>query len=119
MDIPSNNSLPAPVIHNPNEVVGLFADVLAKRSAGVICVRGVYRPGKGVSYGGVYYDTLKDEFSAKELTIIVSPEIRSQLSDDSLVDLKGLVDRRVTNDCSVRLALQVTGMNVVQEHTIS
>ena len=115
----SNSSIPAPVIFNPGEVIGLFADALAKRSTGVIYVRGVYRPGNGSAYNGVYYDTLKDELSVKELTIIVSPEIRSKLVEGALVDLKGLVVRRVSNDCSVRLLLQVTGMSIVQEHTIS
>ena len=119
MNIQSDNNLPSPVVLNPNEVIGIFADALAKRSTGVIYVRGIYRPGKGVPYGGYFYDFLKDELSARELTIIVTPEIRSKLSDGSLVDLKGLVERRVSNDCSVKLALHVTGMNVVQEHTIS
>jgi len=119
MSTQSNNNLPAPVTYSPAEVVGLFSDLLAKRSAGLIYVRGIYRPGKGVQYSGYYYDSLRDEASARELTIIVTPEIRSQLTDGCLVDLKGLIERRVTNDCSVRLALQVTGTSVVQEHTIS
>lgn len=116
---PTTNNESVPVIYNPNEVIGLFADALAKRSAGIIVVRGIYRPGKGVPYSGLYYDFLKDELSARELTIILTHEIRSQLSEGCLVDLKGLVDRKVSNDCSVRLALQVTGMSIVQEHMIS
>lgn len=108
-----------PTVYNPSEVVGIFAEVLARRSAGLIHVRGIYRPGKGVPYGGYYYDLLRDELSTKELPIMVSPHIRAQLVDGNLVDLKGLVERRVANDCSVRLLLQVTGMSVVQEQTIS
>ena len=108
-----------PVVYNPSEVIGIFADALAKRSAGVIHVRGIYHPGKGIQYGGVFYDILRDEFSVKELTILVSPEIRSRLTEGNLVDLKGMVERRVTNDCTVKLQLLVTGMNVVKEQTVS
>lgn len=122
MSNPSSNNEPKelmPVVYNPSEVIGLFSDALAKRSAGVIYVRGVYHPGRGISYSGYYYDTIKDEYSSKELTIIVSSEIRSQLTEGNLVDLKGLVDRKVSNDCSVKLQLQVTGLNIVQEQTLS
>ena len=113
------SEVPAPTIYNPGEVIGLFTEAIAKRSPGVIHVRGIYHPGKGVLYGGYYYDILHDELSSKELSIMVSPHIRVQLVDGNLVDLKGLVERRVTNDCSVRLLLQVTGMSVVQEQTVS
>ena len=108
-----------PVVYNPSEVIGIFADALAKRSAGVIHVRGVYRPGKGVQYGGSFYDFLKDEFSQRMLTIIVPSEIRTKLTEGNLVDLKGLVERRVNNDCSVQLQLAVTGMTMVQEQAFS
>ena len=128
-DSTTNNNMQAPEVqksvvsvpttYSPSEVVGIFAEVLARRSAGLIHVRGIYRPGKGVPYGGYFYDTLRDELSTKELPIMVSPHIRTQLVDGNLVDLKGLVERRVANDCSVRLLLQVTGMSIVQEQTIS
>ena len=108
-----------PVVYNPSEVIGIFADALAKRSTGVIHVRGIYHSGKGIQYGGVFFDTLRDEFSTKELTIIVSSEIRNQLSDGNLVDLRGLVERRVSNDCAVKLQLLVTGMSIVKEQTVS
>lgn len=108
-----------PVIYNPSEVIGIFSDALAKRSTGIIHVRGIYRPGKGIQYGGVFFDVLRDEFSCKELTIIVSTAIRSQLSEGNLVDLKGLIERKVSNDCAVKLQLLVTGVSIVKEQTVS
>ena len=108
-----------PMIYNPSEVIGIFAEALAKRSNGVIYVRGIYRPGKGIQYGGVFFDTLRDEFSPKELTIIISSAIRSQLTEGNLVDLKGLIERKVSNDCAVKLQLVVTGMSIVKEQTVS
>lgn len=123
MSVPTYNNAQVdvrmPAIYNPSEVIGLFSEALAKRSDGVIIVRGIYHPGRGISYNGYFFDVLKEEFSNRELTIIVPAEMRSQLSEGNLVELKGLVERRVGNDCSVKLQLSVTGMAVVQEQTMS
>lgn len=113
------SELQLPVVYSPGEVIGLFNEALARKANGIVHVRGIYHPGKGFQYGGVYYDFLRDEYSSKELTIVVSSEIRSQLADGNLVDIKGFVDRKVSNDCSVKLQLNVTGMDIVQEQTVS
>ena len=115
----STPGLLLPVTYRPSEVIGLFSEALARKTNGIVHVRGIYHPGKGIQYGGAYYDLLRDELSSKELTIIVSSEIRSHLSDGNLVDIKGFVDRKISNDCSVKLQLNVTGMDIVQEQTIS
>jgi hypothetical protein len=118
----SSSSMPqvqVPVVYNPSEVIGLFNEFLARKSNGLIYVRGIYRPGNGHQYNGVFYDVLRDEFSQKELTLVISHEIRSQLQEGNLVEFKGFVDRRVSNDCSVRLLLNVSGASVVQQQTVS
>ena len=115
----STPGLLLPVTYRPSEVIGLFSEALARKANGIVHVRGIYHPGKGIQYGGAYYDLLRDDLSSKELTIIVSSEIRSHLSDGNLVDIKGFVDRKISNDCSVKLQLNVTGMDIVQEQTVS
>ena len=78
MSVPSYNNTQVdvrmPAIYNPSEVIGLFSEALAKRSDGVIIVRGIYHPGRGISYNGYFFDILKEEFSNRELTIIVPPK---------------------------------------------
>jgi len=118
----SNSSLSQaqlPVVYNPSEVIGLFNEFLARKTNGIIHVRGIYRPGNGHQYNGVFYDLLRDEFSQKELTLVISYEIRSQLQEGNLVEFKGFVDRRVSNDCAVKLQLNVSGASVVQQQTLS
>ena len=118
----SNSSLPqvqVPIVYNPSEVIGLFNEFLARKTNGIIHVRGIYRPGNGHQYNGVFYDLLRDEFSQKELTLVISHEIRSQLQEGNLVEFKGFVDRRVSNDCAVKLQLNVSGASVVQQQTLS
>ena len=107
------------VTYNPNEIINIFADSLARRSTGVINVRGIYHPGRGGNYYGYYYDILKDEFTQYELTIKIPAVLREGLEEGNLVDLKGTIDRKVNNSCTVQLTLNVTGVVVVQEQTIS
>lgn len=115
----STSEIQLPVVYNPSEVIGLFNEALARKANGIVHVRGIYHPGKGFQYGGVYYDFLRDEYSSKELTIVVPSETRSQLTEGNLIEIKGFIDRKVSNDCSVKLQLQVTGINIVQEKTVT
>ena len=121
MDMDSTPSTAAVqiTVYNPNEIINLFSESLNRRGAGIINVRGIYHRGKGGNYSGYYYDTLKDEFSPYELSLKVPAVLRESLEDGNLVDMKGTIDRKVSNYCSVQLQLNVTGVVIVQEQTIS
>ena len=106
-------------IYNPNEIINLFSESLSRRGPGIVHVRGIYHRGKGGNYGGYYYDSLKDEFSPYEMSIKIPEGLRSGLEDGNLVEMRGTVDRKVNNYCTVQLQLNVTGVAVVQEQTIS
>ena len=106
-------------IYNPNEIINLFSESLSRRGPGIVNVRGIYHRGKGGNYGGYFYDSLKDEFSPYEMSIKIPEGLRSGLEDGNLVEMRGTVDRKVNNYCTVQLQLNVTGVAVVQEQTIS
>ena len=106
-------------VYNPNEIINLFSESLARRGAGIVNVRGIYQKGKNTSYGGYFYDFLKDEFAQYELSIKIPGMLREGLEEGNLVDMKGTIDRRVNNNCTVQLTLNVTGVIVVQEQTFS
>lgn len=106
-------------IYNPNEIINLFSESLSRRGPGIVNVRGIYHRGKGGNYGGYFYDSLKDEFSPYEMSIKIPDGLRSGLEDGNLVEMRGTVDRKVNNYCTVQLQLNVTGVAVVQEQTIS
>ena len=73
MSVPTYNNAQVdvriPAIYNPSEVIGLFSEALAKRSDGVIFVRGIYHPGRGISYNGYFFDILKEEFVLQVLRL--------------------------------------------------
>lgn len=53
------------------------------------------------------------------MSIKIPDGLRSGLEDGNLVEMRGTVDRKVNNYCTVQLQLNVTGVAVVQEQTIS
>ena len=55
-------------VYNPNEVINLFSETLAQKSTGIVTVRGIFKAGKGGSYGSFHYCSLKDEYSIRQLT---------------------------------------------------
>ena len=106
-------------IYNPNEIVNIFSESLARRNTGLVTVRGIFRSGKNSSYGGFRYCSLKDEHSMYELSLRVPDGLYDELEDGNLAELRGTVDRKVSNYCSVQLQLNVTGVSVIQEQVIS
>lgn len=121
VDMESTPSAPVAqvTVYNPNEIINLFSESLARRGAGIINVRGIYQKGKNTSYGGYFYDFLKDEFTQYELSIKIPGLLREGLEEGNLVDMKGTIDRKVNNNCTVQLTLNVTGVIIVQEQTFS
>ena len=106
-------------VYNPNEVINLFSETLAQKSTGIVTVRGIFKAGKGGSYGSFHYCSLKDEYSIHELSIKVPDGIFNSLKDGNLVELRGTMERKIGNYCSVQLVLNVTGALVMQEQTLS
>ena len=50
--------------YNPSSLVNIFNNALTiEATKKAFRIRGIYLPGKGVNYNGLYYDSLKEESS--------------------------------------------------------
>ncbi|MBR4756991.1 MAG: hypothetical protein IK076_08625, partial [Bacteroidales bacterium] len=77
----------------PSEIVDIFSDFLSRAGLGtkVVFVTGIYARTARQSYSGWYYDTLKDQNSDQELSLMISQSLRDTLDDGSLVTVGGTV----------------------------
>lgn len=116
---PVNNNLPA-TVYKPSEIIGIFNSILAKQSvnAQVVYLRGVYLASGRQSYGGYYYDTLRDEDRQEEITIIVTQLQRENLKNGNLVKVGGVIGRNVNNRGQIQINLNVSRIEVVQEQVV-
>lgn len=108
-------------VYNPSELLTIFSDVLARQntSSKVIYLRGVYFKQRYNPNYSVAYDLLRDENNQQELTIAISPSLRDELKDGALVQVGGVITRKVTNKGFIQLVFQVSRLDVVKEQHIS
>ena len=116
---PVNNNLPA-TVYKPSEIIGIFNSILAKQSvnAQVVYLRGIYLASGRQSYGGYYYDTLRDEDRQEEITIIVTELQRESLKNGNLVNVGGVIGRNVNSRGQIQINLNVSRIEVVQEQVV-
>lgn len=119
-EISHNNSLPATTVYKPSEIIGIFNSILAKQSvnAQVVYLRGVYLASGRQSYGGYFYDTLRDEDRQEEITMYVTQQQRENLKNGNLVNVGGVLGRNVNTRGQIQIILNVSRIEVVQEQAI-
>lgn len=108
-------------VYNPSELLTIFSDVLARQntSSKVIYLRGVYFKQRYNPNYPVAYDLLRDENNQQELTIAISPMLREEIKDGALVQVGGVITRKVSNKGFIQLIFQVSRLDVVKEQVIS
>lgn len=106
--------------YKPSEIIGIFNSILAKQSvnAQVVYLRGIYLASGRQSYGGYYYDTLRDEDRQEEITIIVTDLQRENLKNGNLVNVGGVIGRNVNSRGQIQINLNVSRIEVVQEQVV-
>lgn len=107
------------VVFNPSEIFGMYSDFLARQGGRVVSVRGIYSSGAGKSYSGYYYDVISDQYSGQELGIKIPALLRDKLTDGNLVDLAGVIERKLNQKGFIQLTLAVTRADIVLDQTIS
>ena len=123
MPITSNNknSSLAPIeFFKPSEIIRIFNDFLARSSASakLVYLRGIYlRSQSNTPYGGFYYDKIKDEESQDEISIKITLNQRNELKNGNLVDVAGTIERRISPQGYLNLA--VSRVNVVQHQVVT
>ena len=79
---------PLQLMNQISEALSRESDLFGK----IFNVQGIFKLGSGFLYGnGYYYDNIKDENSAAQIKILVSPLVRQKVKPDSLVVLSGML----------------------------
>jgi exodeoxyribonuclease VII large subunit len=79
----------------------------------VFRIKGIYVAGKGMNYGGVFFDSMKDEYSDATITLIVPAFIRANLQSQQLIECSAYLTKKVQL-VGARIELQV---NVIEVHS--
>ena len=105
----------APVIYSPAAVLNLFNNSISlKQTQRIIQLKGIFQFGKGSLYSGSYYDSLRDESSDAQITLIVPALIRNELQPNKTVTINGFITRRVVGNAS-RIEIQLTVTELVDQ----
>ena len=103
----------------PSALVNLFSNAFQFEVAKQMQrIKGIYVPGKGVVYGGQYYDGLKDELTDASITLIVPGPIRNNLNQQEMIEVEGYVNKRV-QPVGARIELQFFVTAIVSQNVAS
>ncbi len=120
--IPQGNGLPQAVTsYCPSEIVDIFSDFLSRAGLGskVVFVTGIYARTARQSYGGWFYDTLKDQNSDQELSLMIPQGLRDDLENGSLVTVGGTVFKKAGNRGNIQLGFKVSRVETLQQQAVS
>ena len=120
--IPQGTAQPQTVTtYCPSEIVDIFSDFLSRAGLGskVVYVTGIYSRTARQAYGGWYYDTLKDQNSDQELSLMIPQAIRDTLEDGSLVTVGGTVYKKAGNRGNIQLGFKVSRVETLQQQAVS
>ena len=82
--------------YTPASLLHLFNSILAPSATKkIILLKGIYQAGKGVTYAGFFYDTLKDEATDAVLTLVVPALMRNGLVQGKTIEFYGYITKRV------------------------
>jgi exodeoxyribonuclease VII large subunit len=83
------------IVYSPSAVVGTFGNMLnGEATKKPLAMKGIYVKRSGASYGGLYYDMLKDEGSDGYMTIVVPAQIRATLESDKTIEIIAFLTKR-------------------------
>ena len=120
--IPQGNGQPQAVTsYCPSEIVDIFSDFLSRAGLGskVVFVTGIYARTAKQSYGGWFYDTLKDQNSDQELSLMIPQGLRDDLENGSLVTVGGTVYKKAGNRGNIQLGFKVSRVETLQQQAVS
>lgn len=108
-------------MYKPSELIAIFNGILSQQNvhAKMVYLRGVYwKNGRQDTTWRYCFDILRDEDSQEEITLRITPSQRDELKDGALVTVGGVLTRQVTNKGYIQLYLNVTRIEIVQEHVV-
>jgi len=96
--------------YTPAAILQIFSNAIAvKETKQLVQLKGIYMPGRGANYGGMFYDSLRDEATDAQLTLVIPALLREKLQARSTIECTGFLLRKVTPNASkIDIQLQVT-----------
>lgn len=114
METLHDERLLAPSYH-PSSLLTIFANVLnAEPTRKEFRITGIYQEGKGISYGGLYYDTLKDESTDTTLTLVVPGKLRTFLQPQQTIECLAYLIKKIQPNGG-RIELQVAVTSIISQ----
>lgn len=99
--------------HSPASIINIFNNALSSEATRkIIRVKGIYTEGRGVIYGGYYYDSLEDENTDATITLIVPAVMRHSLVSQQTIEISGYITKRV-NLVGARIELQLNIIEII------
>ena len=109
--------------YTPHSIVSIFNAHItpAREEQRIIQIKGIYEMGKSnQTYGGFYYDTLKDETNPTyKLTLKVPPLLRKDLPNGEMIDIKGFITRRISSYGKIEIHLNLSEILNIQKKAIN
>lgn len=101
------------IIYSPAAVLNIFnKSISLKQTQRIIQLRGIFVLGKGAFYNGSYYDSLRDESTDPQITLLMPALISNELQHNKMVTVNGYITRGVVNNAS-RIEIQLTVTELV------
>ncbi len=92
----STNGDEIEVTYNPSSILTIFTNNISNEiTRKVFKVQGIYSPGNGISYKGLYYDSIKDETGDACMTTIVPGLLRAQLMPNQVIECSAYLSKRI------------------------
>jgi exodeoxyribonuclease VII large subunit len=93
---------------SPSSIVAIFnAATVTREEKKIIQVRGIFRKLGTASYGGYYYNKLKDEASDNSITLLTSALMHNQLEDNKTIEFNGFISRKVEKDGKISIHINL------------
>ena len=97
------------VVYNPSALLQIFTNSLQNETTRkVFTVKGIYTPGNGISYKGIYFDTLKDETTESCMTLVLPGLLRARVRATNVIECNAYLTKKVNlNGGRIDLQLNV------------
>ena len=118
----AGQNLPVPENHYcPSEIVDIFSEFLSRAGLGskVVYVTGIYLKTARQQYGNYFYDTLRDQNSDQELSLMMPQGLRDEVEQGSLVTVGGTIYKKAGNKGNIQLGFKVSRVETLQQQAVS
>jgi exodeoxyribonuclease VII large subunit len=99
------------VFFSPSSIVAIFnAATVTREEKKIIQVRGIFKKIGTASYGGYYYNKLKDEASDNSITLLTSAIMHNQLADNKTIEFNGFISRKMEKDGKISIHINLVDL---------